>query len=522
MPIIARIKKGEYFDSVTLMTVGRKLASLEGVEDAAIVMGTKENRSILENAGLMAPEFREAVDSDLLIAVKAKTQEAAEAAALAADAELLATRKRKSSGGGCEPKPRSLEAGVKALPGANMVVISVAGRYAGEEARKALEAGLHVMLFSDNVSLETEIELKKLAKSKGLLCMGPDCGTAIINGAPLGFANAVERGSVGMVAAAGTGLQEVSSIVSCEGAGVSQAIGTGGRDVKKDVGGIMFIEGLKALARDQETKVLLLVSKPPHESVLKELKAELKKIKKPVVAVFLGAQEGALADCGAGVIQAKTLEEAAVAAAALSKAGPKKALAEAKTVFELYAKEEQGLARGEAKKLKKGRRFIRGLYSGGTFCAEAQIIFGDLSPLFSNAPAGQGRKLGDSLKSEGHSVVDLGEDEFTVGRPHPMIDFSLRNRRILDEAKDPETAVVLLDVVLGWGSNMKPAEELAPVVKEAAGKVCVVATVTGTDKDPQGKQAVIEALEEAGAVVRPTNASACRLALEIVKLGARQ
>lgn len=519
MALLARIRKGEYFDSVTLMTVGKKLAAMADVEDAAIVMGTKENRSILQNAGLLAQEFAGAGEGDLLIAVRAKTEAAADEAMKAADVELLATRKRKSGACASESRPRSLEAAVKLQPGTNMALISVAGRYAGAEAMKALEAGLHVMLFSDNVPLETEIELKRFAKSKGLLCMGPDCGTAIVNGAPLGFANAVARGSVGMVAAAGTGLQETSCIVSCEGAGVSQALGTGGRDVKKDVGGLMFIEGLKALARDDESKVLLLVSKPPHESVLKELAALLKKIKKPVVAVFLGAPEGVLA--GTGALQAATLEEGALVAASLARLGPKQALAAAKARFAALDKEEAALAAKELKKPGNGRKYVRALYSGGTFCAEAQLIFqGKLAPLFSNAPAGGALKLEDSLKSRHHTVVDLGEDEFTVGRPHPMIDFSLRNRRILDELKDPEAAVILLDVVLGWGSNMKPAEELAPVVKQATERLSVVATVTGTEKDPQGKAGVVKALEEAGAVVRPSNASACRLALRIA--GARE
>ena len=259
MTIASQIKKGAYFDSVTLMRVGKELAALPGVADAAVVMGTKSNQAILAASGLLSSQFKHAGDTDLLIAIKARTDKAAQGALAAVDA-LLSKATRKSSTSS-EVRPVSLDGALKVLPGANLALISVAGRYAGELARRALESGLHVMLFSDNVALEQEIELKQFARKRGLLVMGPDCGTAIINGVPLAFANAVNRGSIGIVAAAGTGLQEVSCIISNEGAGISQAIGTGGRDVKQEVGGIMFIEGLKALAQDEQTRVILLVSK---------------------------------------------------------------------------------------------------------------------------------------------------------------------------------------------------------------------------------------------------------------------
>jgi succinyl-CoA synthetase alpha subunit len=470
-------------------------------------MGTRENRAILENAGLMVPEFSAAGESDLMVAVKAKDEKAAGEAMAAVDALLDAVKKRKSASGPSEARPRSLDAALKALPGADLALISVAGRFAGQEARKALESGLHVMLFSDNVPLQIEIELKKLARERGLLLMGPDCGTAIINGAPLGFANAVRRGHVGIVAAAGTGMQEASSILSCEGAGVSQAIGTGGRDVKEDVGGIMFLEGIKALAQDEGTKALLLVSKPPAKSVLKAVLTRLKTVKKPVVAVFLGAGPELLK--GSRVVPARTLEEGALAAALGKRSG--RVLAERRRM-------ELATAKRLRSRLRKGQRYLRGLFSGGTFCAEAQVLFkGRLAPVYSNAPAAGGRELEDALVSREHAVVDLGEDEFTVGRPHPMIDYSLRNRRILEESKDPSVAVILLDVVLGYGSNMRPAEELSPVLREAARRVAVVCSVTGTPQDPQDKTAVEAALRKAGAVVMPTNASACRLAADIVE-----
>jgi FdrA protein len=363
------------------------------------------------------------------------------------------------------------------------------------------------MLFSDHVPLETEIELKDLAARKGLLVMGPDCGTAIINGVPLAFANVVNRGEIGIVAAAGTGLQEVTTIISKQGAGVSQAIGTGGRDITKDVGGIMFIEAMKALADDPDTKVILLLSKPPHAQVLEKIRSAAGSIKKPVVSLFLGAppQKG----------EPRTLEEAAHMAVVLAKgeepSAPLKRLAERDSEI------TQAAGRA-ASRLGKDRKYLRGLFSGGTFCGEAQVILSDLAfALYSNVPTGDTKGLPDPLKSLENTVVDLGEDEFTSGRPHPMIDYTLRNKRILQEAADPETAVILLDVVLGYGANMDPAGELASAVREAAKSVCVICSVTGTAKDPQDEVGVTALLKEAGATVMPSNAAACKMAGEIAR-----
>ena len=510
MIVAGQIRKGAYFDSVTLMRVGKEMAGLQGVADAAVVMGTKSNKAILSSGGLFATKFKDAGDTDLLVAVKAETQAAAEAALAAVDSLLKQAVKK--TGTSSELRPTSLDGALEAMPDANLALISVAGRYAGDEAMRALENGLHVMLFSDNVPLDKEIKLKKFAQKRGLLVMGPDCGTAIINGVPLAFANVVNRGNIGVVAAAGTGLQEVSCIISNEGAGISQAIGTGGRDVKKEVGGIMFIEGLKALAKDKDTRVILLVSKPPHPEVLNRITKLIKTIRKPVVTMLIGAKTK---DRGP-----YTLEEAALMAVAL--AGGKKPDEVTKQLAARDA-EIQRIAKREAAKRKKGQKYVRGLFSGGTFCAEAQILFGQMiSDVYSNAPAGRAKQLKNSLKSQKHTVIDLGEDEFTVGRPHPMIDYSLRNRRILEEARDPGTAVILLDVVLGYGSHPDPASELSGVIREARKKVAVVCSITGTDKDPQNRSRVEVALRKAGAIVMPSNAAACKLAGSIIQLLGRR
>lgn len=506
MIIRTKIITGAYFDSVTLMRVGRELSKMPGVQDAAVVMGTAANKNILKNSGLLARDLLPAKDADLLVAVKAQDADAAQKAVEAAS-ELLkrasATTAEKTSG----KTASSLDGALQLLPEANMAVISVAGRYAGALAMQCLRKGLHVMLFSDNVPLEQEIELKRFARKRGLLVMGPDCGTAIINGAPLGFANAVRRGSIGVVASAGTGLQEVTCLISNHGGGISQAIGTGGRDVKKTVGGIMFIEALTALAADPETKVILLISKPPDPTIARAIEKRTKRIRKPVVVLFLGHP---LPD------GPSTLEEAALFAIELERGGNVEA------VRHRLAERDRDLrarARALAARCRRQQRFVRGLFCGGTFCSEAQVVMASLlkQPLYSNVPTPPVRKLKNSLKSVSHTVVDFGEDEFTVGRPHPMIDFSLRNQRILAEAADPQTAVILLDVVLGYGAHPDPAAEIAPVVRKAAKTAHVVCSVTGTDQDPQNRGAVERALIEAGAVVMSSNAAACKLAAEIAK-----
>ncbi len=502
-----RIVKGAYFDSVALMTVGKEIGRAEGVDDAAVVMGTAENRAILDASGLLMPEFASSAATDLLIAVRARDEAAAEAA-IEATTALLAQSGRRREGGG-QPRPRSIGGAVDALPGANLALISIAGRYAGAEAMAAIDAGLHVMLFSDNVPLETEIELKRRAAAKGLLMMGPDCGTAIINGVPLGFANVVPRGDIGIVAAAGTGLQEVSCIIANEGGGVSQAIGTGGRDVKREVGGVMFLQALRALAADDATRVIVLVAKPPHPEVLAKIRAAVAAIDKPVIPLFLGAP-------AAGPDDAATLEEAALLAVARAAGGDPAGVRE-----RLRRRDEEiaGMARGPAAKLSPGRRRLRGLFSGGTFAAEAQILLSGVIPdIVSNAPAGGAQLMRDSLRSEKNTIVDLGEDEFTVGRPHPMIDYSLRTARIAREADDPETAVILLDVVLGHGSHPDPASELRDAIAGACGRVAVVCSITGTEGDPQRRGDVARRLEAAGAVVMPSNAAAARLAGAIVRI----
>jgi FdrA protein len=514
MKMIVRslVKPSEYHDSVSLMLVARELAGLEGVQDAAVVMATEANKSILAGAGLLTVEIEAAGPNDLVLAVS--TVDADRAGQAIEKAEEMLKRKAAPEAAG-ESRPKSIRSALSLCPEANVAVISVAGRYAANEAWEALQHGLHVLLFSDNVSLEDEIALKKYGREHGLLLMGPGAGTAILNGVALGFANVLPPGPVGIVSAAGTGLQEVSTLLARYGVGISQGIGTGGRDLKKEVGGIMMLLALQALQEDPATAALVLISKPPAEEVAKAVLEQASTCNKPTVVCFLGGEFGSLVKAP-NVIPARTLQESSLLAARTVRPemGNLQAHLDAEKI-QLAKK-----ARSLKENLDIRQRHLRGLFSGGTLCYEAQVIWKDMlvSPVHSNAPLPGGQALPDSTKSLGHTAVDLGEEEFTVGRPHPMIDNDLRIRRLMQEASDPETAVVMLDVVLGYGAHPDPAGELAPAIRQARalakseGRILpVVVSVTGTEGDPQGLRPTVTTLEKVGATVCDSNAAAARL-----------
>jgi len=514
-----RIQKDSYFDSVFLMSLGGKLKGSAGLVEATVTMGTPMNLELLQAQGWSAAELAEAGPNDLVMALDCLDAASMEGAFKDA-AALLAGSSRRAAAGGREKAP-SLDSAIAVLEGANIALISVPGAWAAREARKALERGLHVMLFSDNVSLEDEIALKKIGREKGLLVMGPDCGTAIVSGLPLCFANVVRRGPVGVVAASGTGLQEVTCLVDRLGSGVSQALGTGGRDLKNEkVGGITMLMGIEALAADPETKVIAIVSKPPAPSVAAKVTAALAAAGKPAVLHFVGMKERP-AGFPASLRFAASLEETATLAVELAGVGKASIGGEGADLGALAAR--------EAARLAPAQRFLRGYYTGGTVADEAMFILHDLTgSVSSNNQTDPAWLLADPRVSKGHTIVDLGDDTFTVGRPHPMIDPSTRTERILAEKDDPSVAVALVDVVLGYGSHEDPAGALVPALlaaREAAagrgGYLPVVASVIGTPGDPQGFASQVAKLEAAGCLVQPSNHRAALLAAEIVKLAAR-
>ncbi|MCP4542161.1 MAG: acyl-CoA synthetase FdrA [Chloroflexi bacterium] len=492
----AEIRSGAYYDSVVLMQLQRSLAALPGVLDAGVVMGTDANKDILSQSDLLATEAQSAAADDLIIVIRAEDAAAAQAALDQVD-ELL-TRRRGSVDQ--EYRPKSLESAAQMLPDARWVLISVPGRYAAGVARQALGLDKNVFLYSDNVSVEDEVALKHSAAEKGLLVMGPDCGTAIVNGVGLGFANRVRRGGIGIVAASGTGLQQVSARIHQLGSGITHALGTGGRDLSEAVRAMTARQGLDLLNRDPETDVIVLVSKPPSPAVADELLQAARMTDKPVVVDFIGySPPTRQVD---NVYFANTFDETAELAVQLAASTP-----------DAISAPDLNLDRFAA-----GQQYLRGLFSGGTLAYEALLILQSYVPtVYSNAPLNKDHRLSNSMVSQAHTIVDLGEDEFTVGRLHPMMDNDLRIRRLRQEADDPEVAVILLDIVLGYGAHPDPASELAPAIaeacarsKEAGRHLEVVAVVVGTDEDPQDFDAQVQQLQAAGARTEASNDTAVR------------
>jgi FdrA protein len=511
MALVVAVEKGQYADSVRLMKVTTTVNSMSGVKRAAALMGTESNKRLLREAGLWTEEIRGAGVNDLIIAVEADSQTVA-AAALEQARSLLFQRVEQRRGPERYPHQRLALA---ALPAATVAVISIPGPYAKLEAATALEHNLHVFLFSDNVPLEEEVELKARALRRGLLLMGPGCGTAILGGTRLGFANRVRSGVIGVVGAAGTGIQEVTSLIHNAGEGISHAIGVGGRDLSEAVGGVMMAEGIRRLMADEATKVLLLVSKPPSQRGLDAVMAEVDKGSKPTILAFLEAK-GLKGDGRISIVS--TLEEAALQAVALARGLPPGGI-------NPWAMDLSARAKRLGRALSPGQQYVRGIFSGGTLCYEAMLILGEaLGGIFSNVSVDPSYRLMGGQRSVGHTCIDMGEEEFTSGRPHPMIDSTLRAARLRAEAADPKVAVILFDLILGDGASSNPAAELIPAVREAAEqarrqerRLHFVAHVCGTDGDPQDRAAQERALTRAGVIVLPTNAQAARLAALIVQ-----
>lgn len=493
------IRRGAYYDSIVLMQLQAALAKLPGMENVGVMMGTAANKDLLAQTNLLTAEAKAAAPDDLIIAIQGADEHQVTAALNQIDDLLV---KRKSSVGEVEYLPQSIDGASKMLPEAQWVLISVPGRYAAGVARDALRQGKHVFLYSDNVSLEDEISLKTQAAEQGRLLMGPDCGTAIINGIGLGFANRVRHGPIGVVGASGTGLQQVTARIHQLGGGITQAFGTGGRDLSEAVGAITAQQSLDVLRRDPQTRVIVLISKPPAKAVADNLLRLAQATGKPVVVNFIGYTPPAER---VGAIRfARSLDQTAALAVQLANDWVEQVRAE--TSHE----DEPAFAANQ--------QYLRGLFSGGTLAYEAMLILQDYLPaVYSNAPLDKAYKLADSLVSQAHTIVDLGEDEFTVGRLHPMMDNALRIQRLQQEAADPEVAVILLDVVLGDGAHPDPASELAPAIRAAieqaqsAGRrLEVVALVCGTDDDPQEMAAQIEQLQQAGAIIERNNELAAR------------
>ena len=492
MTVHVELRSGTYHDSVSLMQASDAVASVPGVSRAIVAMATPLNLDLYTRLGFPAAAIEAATPNDLLVAVDGDDQATVDAA-LARLRTALTAHASASTGDGSTPPHRTTAAGLRA--GGNLVVVSVPGQHAFVEAMDAVRAGASVMLFSDNVSVEHEIALKDEANRHGVLVMGPDCGTALVGGVGLAFANAVRSGPVGLVAASGTGAQQVSCLLDAAEVGVSAILGVGGRDLKAAVAGRSTIQAMRLLDAHPGTELILVLSKPPDAAVAESVRAAALTLSKPVLIAFIGRGQDDLT-----AVTDKVLAALGVPAA---------------TYREWPAPYERSPRRG----------YIRGLFGGGTLCDEAMSIATDLvGPIWSNIPLDPTYTLGPDLLASGHVMIDFGDDALTQGRAHPMIDPALRNERIAREASDPNCAVLLLDVVLGHGSHPDPSRDLAPIIRtaretaeEAGRDLAVVISLVGAHDDPQGLDRTAVALRGAGASVHLSNAAAVRTAVALLE-----
>lgn len=494
------VYKNQYQDSVRLMSISREAAKLDGVSKVLALLGTVSNKDVIARLGLKDPAVDAATASDLMICIEAKDDAAVKAALDNVQAHL----KTKAGGSKAEElKPATIEEAADRLEDANFCMISLPGPMAKLDVLSAINRGLNVMLFSDNITIEDEIELKKKAIEKGLLMMGPDCGTAIIAGVPLALANVVRRGDIGIVAASGTGIQEVTCLIDRFGGGITHALGCGGRDLRKQVGGLEMRFGIKKLAATPGNKTLLLLSKPGDPAVLNAVLDEARATGLRTVTCLIGGKPDELNT--EGIIFTRTLEEAAFAA--LGKPVPE--LVFPKALDERIAK------------LDSQRKYMRGLFSGGTLCYESLVILDDKFDIESNVPLRKELFLEAPTKGKKHCCVDLGEDEFTRGIPHPIIDTGLRGQRLEEDMRDPTCRVIMMDIVLGFGADPDPASKFAAIINRVRkdlpdGGPIIVCSVCGTDTDPQSCAQQEKTLEDAGCFVFPTNAQAAKAVARIV------
>jgi FdrA protein len=490
------VRAGAYYDSVTLMLASRDAEEVDGVGFAAAVLATPVNVQLLSAQGFEVPD--DAGPSDLIVAVRAGTEASADAAVAAVESRLGGPgAPAESAAQAGQLPPRSFRSAARRNPGINLAFISVPGRHATHEVADALEAGLHVFCFSDGPSVRDEAALKARAVERGLLVMGPDCGTSILDGVGLGFANEVRRGPVGIVGASGTGIQQVTCLLDGAKVGVSHALGVGGRDLSVEVGGMMARHALELLARDTSTEIIVVLSKPPDPAVARAVADAASSTGKPVVLGLLGPLTHGL-DLPAGVSFAGSLEAAAISAARM--AGARLDLIDPIPP----PHRRPGL--------------VRGLFCGGSLCYEAMdaIAAATREPVYSNVPLDPAWRLDDVETSKGHTFIDYGEDELTEGRAHPMIDPTLRNARFEREADDGEVGAILLDVVLGHGAHADPAADLGASIERSLARrpdLSVVITLCGTEQDPQDAGAQWGRLEKAGAIVTRSAAQAARVAL---------
>ena len=495
------VKKGSYHDSVVLMLLTNHISAMQGVNKVSIMMATPANKDIFKQSGLDTEELLAASANDMVVVADIENETIMDTI----ETEIDAYFKKQNTQTQQTESVKSWDKALEKMPNADMAVISIAGAYAALEANRALDEGMNVFMFSDNVTIEDEKQLKQKAHDKGLVVMGPDCGTGIIQSVPIAFTNKVNSGKIGIIGASGTGIQELTTIIDRLGEGVKNAIGTGGRDLSSEIGGITMMDTINAMEQDDSIKVMIVISKPPAKAVREMISNRLSAFKKPVVTLFLGEKPEYHEK---GFYHAYTLDEAARLAVNLVRDEDiNSCVVSADTPENAFDKSEN--------------KTIKAYYSGGTLAGEAAMLIKDAL----NLDTPPEKAEGFMLKHGGHIVVDLGDDVYTQGKPHPMIDPAKRIECMQEATDDSSTGVILFDIMLGYGSHEDMAGALLPTINELkqkaeneGRKLFFIATVCGTRHDYQGYDEAVNKLKNAGVIVCETNKLASQMAIRAIGL----
>lgn len=521
-----QVKRNYYRDSLNLLKISDALKCNDGILEAAVVMGTRMNKEVLVKLGFPSSKVKQARDSDLLVAIQAENSKSMNFALIKLE-ELLNSDGTPQEGN-LSGSVFDVDSALSSMPDANLALISIPGEYVRDLSIKLTDVGIHQQIFSDHVPLKDELKIKEHAVKRGVLILGPGAGTSIINGRGIGFSNAVRTGPVGIVAAAGTGLQEVSTLLDHCDIGVKHALGVGGNDPKKEIGGLMMLESLKVLEALSDIEIIAIVSKPPSHDVEETMVDYIiRNGKKKYVLAFIGGDTESVQISNRTkkkLVQVNTLASAVFAVARLrGRRELKTALERIHITYEMM----HAMVKREWKKLHKQQKYVRALYTGGTFAYEAQVILNNiLEEIYSNTPTAGSMQLHTSSDSQKNSILDLGEEEFTQGRAHPMIDPTVRKLRLIEESRDPKVGVILMDFVLGYGSHSDPVGAVINEIRQAKKiaemnerHLSFIIHVCGTMDDVQGYRQSVRRLESAGSLVFPTNALAVIAAAHIISRG---
>ena len=511
--IVNIIKKNFFRDSVQMMQFSQQLKDEQGVIDAAIVMSTVLNKNTLKNMNLLTEDGISATENDTLISINCQDENSLSNAIQKAE-QLLTSISAKAKN-----EFTSLASALDTFSDANIASLSIPGQFVKEMATELINKQLNLFVFSDHVPLEDEIYLKNLALENNVLFMGPEAGTSILNGTVFGFGNRVRKGSIGIIGASGTGIQESSTMIDLFGEGISHGIGVGGRDLRNDIGGMMTMKAMEIFENDPNTKAVLLVSKPVDNYIRNKIINKINNFsKKNYVLCLIGDNENSV-----DTAKIKFSKSIQMSVLKILKLLDDNVYKKTKDVVRNQINDSIKLSESLSKDLNEGQKFIRGFFAGGTLCYESKIILEQMiGKIYSNLSSDDEYSIKGNVSSKENTLIDFGEEEFTSARPHPIIDPLLRRNRILEDANDPNVGVIIIDIICGINAakntmafHAETIKKAIEIAREQGRKLSVFTYICGTENDVSKNE--LKLLADSGAKLFTSNALMSFAAALVVK-----